>query len=226
MKLHCLKYVGGLLGFLAAAASTGAQAADLGSTKDIGYASVDMPAQWAGFYAGAGLTGTFSGAQVKSGASGPKLDLSGDASAGGVLSFGYNWQYGSWVAGLETNLTYSEGNHNGSSAALGSVNVQQRDYGSLQLRGGYALGGALLYATTGLELRSVKISGSALASENYDWLNLLVGAGVEYAIDPQWRVRTEAKFIGATDRDLGFTGGNRDITEGFGIFSLGVARKF
>jgi len=226
MKLHSLKYLGGLLGFLAAAASTGAQAADLGSTKDIGYAAVDMPAQWAGPYVGAGITGTFSGARVQSGTSGPKLDLSNDTSPGGVLSLGYNWQFGSWVAGVEGNLSYSDANHSGSNAVLGSVNVQQHDLGSLQLRGGYAVGRVLFYATTGFEFTTTKVSGSNLAGENFGYLTLLAGAGVEYAMDQQWRLRTEVKFSGATETNMAFASGNRDVGEGFAVVSLGVARKF
>ena len=44
MRLHRLKHLAVLLGFLAAAASAGAQAAGLGSMKDAGYAAADMPA--------------------------------------------------------------------------------------------------------------------------------------------------------------------------------------
>ena len=67
MKLKSMRGLSAFLGFLAAAGSTGALAGDLGSSKDYGYAAVNMPAQWSGFYAGAGLSGAFSAAQVQSG---------------------------------------------------------------------------------------------------------------------------------------------------------------
>ncbi len=228
MKLHSIKHLGWLLGFLAAAASTGAQAADLGSTKDIGYAAVDMPEQWAGFYAGAGITGVFSGAHVASGASGPRLNLSADASPGGDLTLGYNWQFGRWVVGAEGNLAFSETNHTGTDAVLGSVNVQRYDYGSLQVRGGYTFGNALLYGTTGLEFTAATVSGSTLANgQNEKFLNLFLGAGVEYALDRQWSLRTELKYYGVGgNTNIDFTSGNREIDEGYAVFRLGVDRKF
>ena len=154
------------LGFLAAAGSTVALAGDIGSAKDYGYAAVNMPAQWSGFYVGAGLSGAFGGPQVSS----PKLKLADDGAAGGVLTLGYNWQFGSWVVGAEGNVTYSELKHTGSDAVLGSVTASEQDFGSFQLRGGYAFGNLLVYGTAGVELSHYKVSGSLVpkASESTD----------------------------------------------------------
>ena len=227
MKLKSMRGLSAFLGFLAAAGSTGALAGDLGSSKDYGYAAVNMPAQWSGFYAGAGLSGTFSAAQVQSGGSGPKLKLADDGAAGGVLTLGYNWQFGSWVVGAEGNVTYSEFKYTGSNTVLGSVTAQDQDFGSLQLRGGYAFSNVLIYGTAGFELTHNKVSGSKISNEFESTnLSLLLGAGVDYAINRDWLLRTEAKLTGAGEKGVQFKSGNRDVTEGFLDLKLEVLRKF
>ena len=223
VKLKSMRGLSAFLGFLAAAGSTVALAGDIGSAKDYGYAAVNMPAQWSGFYVGAGLSGAFGGPQVSS----PKLKLADDGAAGGVLTLGYNWQFGSWVVGAEGNVTYSELKHTGSDAVLGSVTASEQDFGSFQLRGGYAFGNLLVYGTAGVELSNYKVSGSLVpkASESTD-AGLLLGAGVDYALNRHWLLRSEAKLYSTGDKSVDFTSGNREVTEGIGVFKLEVLRKF
>ncbi len=224
MTFKAMKGLSAFLGLLTAAGTAGAQAADFGK---IGYAAVEMPAEWAGFYVGTGLSGALGTPQVSSGASGAKLKLADDGAAGGVLTLGYNWQFGSWVVGAEGNVTYSELKHTGSNAVLGSVTASEQDFGSVQLRGGYSLGNVLVYGTAGAEFSQYKVSGSLVpAAREATDIGLLLGAGVDYAIDRQWLLRSEAKFFAAGDKGVDFTGGNRDVTEGVGVLKLEVLRKF
>jgi outer membrane immunogenic protein len=227
MKLRSMKGLSAFLGLLVAAASTGAQAADLGSTKDYGYATADIPGHWSGAYVGAGIAAVFGGARVHAGASGDKFDLSNDGTAGGTLYLGRNWQFGSWVVGVEGDLSYSELQQSGTSAVLGNVKASEQDFGALKLRGGYALGNLLLYGTTGLEITHTKVSGSLVPNDqNYVNLNLLLGAGLEYDTGQNWILRSEAKIYGMGQRDVEFTSGARDMNEGNIAYTFGVAHKF
>ena len=181
MKLRSMQGLGAFLGALAVTVG-GAQAADLGSTKDYGYVAADMPGSWSGAYVGAGAAAVFGGAVVHAGASGDKLNLSNDSSGGGTLYIGRNWRFGSWVAGVKANISYSDLQQSGTNAVLGKVKAEEQDFGALKLRGGYAFGNLLVYGTTGLEVTRTKVSGSLLHN-NEDYLNLglLLGAGLEYS---------------------------------------------
>jgi outer membrane immunogenic protein len=226
MKLQSLQGLSALLGALAVTAA-GAQAADLGSTKDYGYVAADMPGSWSGAYIGAGAAAVFGGAVVHAGASGDKLNLSNGSSAGGTLYIGRNWQFGSWVAGVEADLSYSDLQQSGTNAVLGNVKAEEQDFGALKLRGGYAFGNLLAYGTTGLEVTHVKVSGSHLTSDqNTVNATLLLGAGLEYNTGQDWILRSEAKIYGMGQSDVEFTGGARDLSEGTAAFTFGVARKF
>ena len=228
MKLRSMKGISVILELLAAAGLAGAaQAADLGSTKDYNYVAAGMPGNWSGAYVGAGAAAVFGGAVVHAGASGDKLDLSNASSAGGTLYIGRNWQFGSWVAGVEADLSYSDLEQKGSNAVLGNVKAEEQDFGALKLRGGYAFGDLLVYGTTGLEVTRIKISGSRLPkNEDNLNLNLLLGAGLEYNAGQNWIVRTEGKIYGMGQSDVDFTGGARDMNEGGAAVTFGVARKF
>jgi outer membrane immunogenic protein len=210
---------------LVAAAGTGAQAADTGPAKDYGYAAADIPARWGGAYAGAGVTGAFGTAKVLNGTSGPGFDLSKSAAPGGQATLGYNWQFGSWVTGVEGNLGYSKNEFSGTGAVVGPVKVAETDFGSIQVRGGYAFDRLLVYVTTGLELKS-KVVDWNLGKNNSVGASLLLGAGLEYALDGRWSVKPELKFFGGQEKGLEFTGGNRDVRQTTGEVSLGVSRKF
>ncbi len=226
MKLRFMMGVSAFLGVLAAAGGA-AQAADLGSTKDYGYVAADMPGSWSGAYIGAGAAAVFGGSVVHAGSSGGKLDLSNSSSAGGSLYIGRNWQFGSWVAGVEADLSYSELQQTGTNAVLGNVKAEEQDFGALKLRGGYAFGNLLVYGTTGLEITRAKVSGSQLSSDqNTLNLDLLLGGGLEYDAGQNWIIRSEGKIYGMGQSDAGFTSGARDMNEGGAALTFGVARKF
>ena len=226
LNMRSIRGISVILGVLGAVGGTGAQAADL-STKDYGYVAADMPGQWAGAYIGAGVSAVFGGATVQRGVSGEKLNLSNSTGPGGMLILGYNWQHGSWVAGVEADFNYSSSKQTGTDAALGSVTAEEQDFGAIKIRAGHTFGNLLAYGTTGLEITHSKISAPTLGSDkNFFEATLLLGAGLEYAMTPEWRVRAEGKIYGMAERDLPFTGGNRDANEGAGVVTFGIAKKF
>jgi outer membrane immunogenic protein len=227
MKQHFKRRLCVLPVFLAAAANTGAQAADAGSTKDIGYAAVEMPATWTGFYTGVGFMGNLSLAGAKAGASGSKYTLPIGSAQGGWVAAGYNRQLGPIVLGIEGGLNYSQTGINGTDAVLGQVSVFEQDLGSVQARAGYAYRNILLYGTGGLELNRNKFGASGVRSNSWN-TSLTAGGGVEYAVDRSgWLIlRAEAKVYRIDEKNLEFPSGNREIVEDFGVLRIGVLRKF
>jgi outer membrane immunogenic protein len=226
MNMRSIKGIGVFLGVLGAVGGTGAQAADL-SSKDYGYVAADMPGQWAGAYIGAGASAAFGGATVQRGVNGEKLGLSNSTAPGGTLFLGYNWQHGSWVAGVEADFNYSDSTQKGTNAALGPVKAEQQDFGALKVRAGYTAGNLLAYGTTGLEITHSKTTATTLdGSKDFTSATLLIGVGLEYAVNKDWRLRAEGKIYGMAEKDLPFSGGARDVNEGAGVLTLGVAHKF
>src|SRR5512139_918264 len=158
---------------------------------------------WSGFYVGAlagygwGTTDNSASYDVYSASLGtnPKGAL-----AGGFA--GYNFQFGSWVAGLEADMAWA--NLKGSSdlsGKLGTVPFTVRadnhlDWlGTARARIGYAFGPALLYGTAGaaygavnsdyracIGCSSLNSSFAQTYSTSHNQLGWTAGAGLEYMI--------------------------------------------
>ncbi len=204
--------------------SGGAYAADLtgGSMKDSPlYAPVNT---WAGFYIGTNAGGVWTANKgtlgtdafdhpwnVNSNAS--TLSPSGDF---GGAEFGYNVQRGNIVFGLEGDIQYAnvhDRNATGAqqwdsvAAAIGESNLDW--FGTLRARLGYSFGRTLVYATggfafggvrDGLQVTSVDGKGhwspdTEGASSSGTATGYTVGGGFEYALSPDWSVKTEYQYI-------------------------------
>jgi outer membrane immunogenic protein len=131
---------------------------------------------------------------------------------GGIVggTAGCNYQTGSTVLGVETDLSYTS-LRSTSSVTQGFANVttsythEMPVFGTLRGRLGYASGPTLFYGTAGLAYGDVK--GSAfiapppalvargapvLAGSNDDWrIGWTVGAGIEHMISENWSVKGE-----------------------------------
>jgi len=129
--------------------------------------------------------------------------------------FGYNYQVGRYVFGLETDFDYN-GTDNSSyvnrplaSPLVGNivhaVNQQVDCFGTLRARFGFTPAGRfLIYGTGGLAYGNVSSSSNVLftsASDNYigsssglhaGWT---LGAGGEYALTNKWSVKFEYLYI-------------------------------
>ena len=179
MKRFLIAAVGlASLGF--AAASLPAQAADIAPSRMLPVkAPAYLPFNWGGWYAGLNLGGGVGG------------DVTG-VIFGGQL--GYNWQFGHWVLGVETDIQYSGQDDN---FFVGPTPVKQELdwFGTFRGRVGWAGWDRWLpYFTGGLAYggRSFSAVGQTVDSTKVGWA---IGVGIDYAITPAWSARVEYLHI-------------------------------
>jgi outer membrane immunogenic protein len=127
--------------------------------------------------------------------------------AGGIL--GYNWQFGSWVLGLDADIQGSTGSGYltcvCSGAGATTVDQKLSWFGTVRGRLGYAVGPALFYATGGGAFGEVKESvtqaAAGSASFSHSQSGFAVGGGIENRLDlfgllgPNWTTRTEYLYV-------------------------------
>jgi outer membrane immunogenic protein len=175
---------------------------------------------WAGLFVG----GTFGYGIGRDDSAIAPLPLTGEAFYlsprgfnGGAIA-GYNWQFGSWVAGVETDIQDSSGSGYltcvfGCSSAAGPIALTiDQDlswFGTVRGRLGYAAGPALFYATGGAAYGSVKenVTQTATGVANFGQSfthsksGFAVGGGIENKLDvfgwlgPNWTTRTEYLYM-------------------------------
>lgn len=192
---------------LTSAVALSAHAADLGrgGYNAPAYAAVE---NWSGLYGGVNVGG---GGTANDGLLSPS-----GAFAGGQI--GYNWQgvlgLGSqWVLGVEADIQGS-GIDDGAFGVKSSLNW----FGTMRGRIGYAFGPALVYGTGGFAFGEVENIGVTETQTGY-----VIGAGVEYKLNPSWSVKGEYQFISLDASDplgagpLGFTSGDRSEVNTFRI---------
>jgi len=139
---------------------------------------------------------------------------------GGII--GYNWQFGRWVVGLETDIQGSTGSGYLTCVVscnnLPSTAIDQKLswFGTARARLGYGIGPALFYATGGAAYGEVKESitqsgggPTAATSFSHSKSGFAVGGGIENKLDlfgmlgPNWTTRTEYLYL-----DLGSVSDN------------------
>ena len=150
---------------------------------------------------------------------------------GGQL--GYNWQQGSWVYGVETDLSgtslkssMSGGLSTGgclTDAANTSANLDW--YGTLRGRVGWANGPVLVYGTAGLAYGKVDLNSTfnglglltsaQVSSTRTGWV---IGAGVEYLLQPNLSLNLGYQYV-----DLGSLSLTSTTTGGGGTFATQTA---
>jgi outer membrane immunogenic protein len=130
---------------------------------------------------------------------------------GGAI-IGYNWQFGSWVLGVEADFQDSTGSGYLTCANLctgaGDTTIDQRLswFGTVRGRLGYAVGPALFYATAGGAFGEVKENiaqpfAGGSASFSHSQSGFAVGGGIENKLDffgllgPNWTTRTEYLYV-------------------------------
>ena len=129
---------------------------------------------------------------------------------GGIV--GYNWQFGSWVLGVDADFQVSMGSGYLTCANLcsgpGATTIDQKLSWFSTVRGrlGYAVGPALFYATAGGAFGEVKENivqpfADGSASFSHGQSGFAVGGGIENKLDffgllgPQWTTRTEYLYV-------------------------------
>ena len=173
------------VGLLLASIASAACAADM-SAPPAPYAkapAINPAINWSGFYIGA------MGGYAAEATSDP-LAIKGGF-AGGTL--GYNWQSGTFVAGIEADGAWADISQ---TATAGPVTVADKvqSIGTVRGRVGVAFDQLLFYGTGGFAFADNKISASALGltfSDTKVHTGWAAGAGVEWMFSRGWSVKAE-----------------------------------
>jgi outer membrane immunogenic protein len=151
---------------------------------------------------------------------------------GGVQA-GANYQFGSWVMGIEADLSAlgAKGSAPGAvfvggvPAGIATTGTSQLDWLALFTgRLGYAWGNALLYVKGGVAAGETKDNFSVFAPAGPTFIdfgtknNLMVGGtiggGIEYAFLPHWSAKIEYNYVdlGKNSENFNFTTGAASLT--------------
>jgi outer membrane immunogenic protein len=137
----------------------------------------------------------------------------------GGAQIGYNWQVANWVTGLEADFQGLSLKQTRTSPIVASGAGTGQDFDEIKhnwlatfrARGGYAWGSTLLYVTGGAAVSDTKFSRTQswsfgdfcpidpqngfadchVGSASKTTVGPVVGAGLEYALSGNWRVRAE-----------------------------------
>ena len=230
-------FVGVALGAIALA--PGAQAADLGA-RPIYKAPVMVPPawSWSGFYVGANVGAAYARSSIGDDPSSLIALLGGNTIAAnttgviGGLQAGYNWQFNSFVFGLEGDISVASLN---GSQTLGPFVFSSRlnDLGTIRGRLGWAFDRVLVYGTGGVAFANLNdqfgnIAGPATVGPSSSVTGWTAGAGVEYAFADHWTARAEYLRVGFQNRTLTVVPGPYvfDIKDSLDIGRVGINYKF
>jgi outer membrane immunogenic protein len=141
---------------------------------------------WTGFYVGVNGGG---GWGTSTWDSTGNSDVSGGLVGGTV---GYNWQFGTWVVGLEGDIDWA--NIKGSTATGcfgGSCTTENTWLGTARGRVGYAFDRWMPYITGGAAFGDVQASHPGFTGMTNTQVGWTAGAGVEFAIAGNWTAKVE-----------------------------------
>ena len=197
---------------------------------------------WTGFYLGATAGGAFAGGHrftdvTGYNAAGAVDRVGGRSGFMGGATAGYNYQFGSLVAGVEGDFNFL--NSRGSAPAAASPGLDTRYgvrnglLGTTRARLGYAFDRFLVYGTGGLAFTDTRFSVNDVCTVapcgpgtitgkggvNATWT---LGAGVEYAINRNWSAKAEYLFVAEPGRNFsGVT--NTGAVDTFRVNNSGVS---
>lgn len=224
----------------AALLSTTAFAADAVYSYDSAPAPAvaQVPAYaWTGAYIG--LNAGYGGGKVESNYTDfedPEFSGSGSITGNGFVGgaqAGYNWQSGSFVYGVETDIQYSgikaeitETDDDGTFSTRAEIDW----FGSTRARLGFVPTERFLaYATGGVAYGKIEISGESpfgSVSESETEVGWTIGAGAEYAIDDNWSLKTEYLYTDLGTWTVTDEFGTEDLDFDFHTVRVGVNFKF
>src|ERR1700677_541445 len=137
--------------------------------------------------------------------------------AGGFQG-GYNWQFGQFVLGAETDLQLSDSND-----VFANYKFSNPWFGTLRGRGGLALNNILFYGTLGLAYGRGHVDIGSLGEDNMHvgWAG---GGGLEVGLTQNWSVRAEYLYIDLSSEGYVLTGTNNGLQSN--LVRFGVNYRF
>ncbi|MBM1171575.1 outer membrane protein [Microvirga arabica] len=178
---------------------------------------------WTGFYVGVNAGygwNTNDDDVVIPGVGTFEADDEGGFVGGGQV--GYNYQIGSFVLGLETDIQYADIGGDNDFGGILDDGDSDSWFGTVRARAGVALDRALIYVTGGLAYGEVNNGFYTSDDVSVGWT---LGGGVEYAFTNNLTAKVEGLYVNLEqDDDLPVIAG-RDETE-FGVVRAGLNYKF
>ena len=217
MKFHTIR-----AGFMAAAilaTSISAQAADLGGRYKAPAYTAPAYFNWSGFYVG--INAGYGWGKADWGAGTDTANLTGYL-IGATL--GYNYQFGSFVVGIEGDIDYSTVKGN---CAIFACSTNMKYFGTGRARLGYAWDRWLPFITGGVAVANIENSGTA-GSESVTKIGWTAGVGLEYAFAGPWSAKLEYLYadLGTTSCATCFGGGPVDVKVKVNAIRIGVNYRF
>jgi len=122
----------------------------------------------------------------------------------GGAQLGYNWQFNSFVLGLEGSASFANVKESALSVFGAADDVFSTKYSTIvsgAVRGGFTFGNALLYAKIGYAGVNVKrstvdaVPANVGVNADTNWhTGMLLGAGLEYAFTRNWSAALEYNY--------------------------------
>ncbi len=137
--------------------------------------------------------------------------------AGGIQA-GYNWQFGNFVLGGETDINLSAAED-----VFAPWKFSNPWFGTLRARAGFAANNFLIYGTGGLAYGAVEAQNFGM-TESSTRLGWTLGAGVEIGLTPQWSAKVEYLYISYSDANYSITGTSNGLDTS--VVRFGVNYRF
>jgi outer membrane immunogenic protein len=159
---------------------------------------------WTGFYVG--IEGGGGWADTRHTNSGNGINSGTVGIDGGLFggTYGYNWQSGSWVFGLEGDFSWSgikknfdDNNGGGFCSGAAQCVTDLRWLGTDRARLGYAWDRLLVYGTAGVAYGNVQgtLTAAGFGLADSTRAGFVFGGGTEWAFAPSWSVKAEYLHI-------------------------------
>jgi outer membrane immunogenic protein len=151
---------------------------------------------WTGFYIGVNGGGAFGNSNWTD----PALAPTGNFSVSGFLiggTVGANYQMGSWVFGVEGDGDWANLDGTTFNTSCTGVGCETSSDFLATVRGrvGYAWDRLLVYGTAGAAFADVQAAAGVLPFMSSTQAGWTAGAGLEYAVTPNWSAKVEYLFV-------------------------------
>src|SRR6185312_6717915 len=194
--------------------SVGAQAADLGPAPAPAYKAPPVYApvfSWTGFYLGGNLGAGWSNGNLTDSVFGLSWNTNNNATFVGGGQVGANYQFNSFVVGVEGDFDWFANNNNSASVTALGTTVTGSNNGrwltTLTGRLGYAAGRVLVYGKGGgawvgsdnFTVTNVATGSSVSFANNNTNTGWTAGGGIEWAFYNNWTARVEYDYVGLSN---------------------------